>query len=170
MVSQCSTLFPRRRRKKNEEENKTKKAWKFWASPSLPGSYSHCPSSRGMSSLGVPEKPSLRGFRPRKSDRPRPPTSSKRRSQGGDPNRARELEKEISIWLWVKNVYPTWNPGKWKHGPKPAVLWWFNCDPYPYPGLCRKRMDPPISWPEAENLSAKHSGKTRRRGGLLPKC
>ena len=29
------------------------------ASPSLPGSYSHCPSSRGMSSDGVPEKPSL---------------------------------------------------------------------------------------------------------------
>ena len=24
-----------------------------------------------------------------------------------------------------------WNPGKWKHGPKIAVPWWFNFDPYP---------------------------------------
>ena len=23
-------------------------------------------------------------------------------------------------WLWVKNGYPKWNPGKWKHGLKPA--------------------------------------------------
>ena len=25
------------------------------------------------------------------------------------------------IWLWVKNWYPEWNPGKWTHGLKPAV-------------------------------------------------
>ena len=36
-----------------------------------------------------------------------------------------------NICLWVKNRYPKWNPGKWKHGPKPAVPWWFNFDP-PY--------------------------------------
>ena len=24
-----------------------------------------------------------------------------------------------------------WNPGKWKHGPKLAVPWWFNFNPYP---------------------------------------
>ena len=24
------------------------------------------------------------------------------------------------IWLWVKNMYPKWSPGKWKHGPKPV--------------------------------------------------
>ena len=24
-------------------------------------------------------------------------------------------------WLWVKHMYPKWNPGKWKHGLKPAV-------------------------------------------------
>ena len=29
-------------------------------------------------------------------------------------------------WLWVKNRYPKWNPSNWKHGPKPAVPWWFN--------------------------------------------
>ena len=28
-------------------------------SPSLPGSYSHCPNSLGINSLGVPEKPNL---------------------------------------------------------------------------------------------------------------
>ena len=34
-------------------------------------------------------------------------------------------------WLWVKNMYPKWTPGKWKYGPKPAVPWWFNFDPDP---------------------------------------
>ena len=29
-------------------------------------------------------------------------------------------------WLWVENRYPKWNPGKWKHGAKPAVPWWFH--------------------------------------------
>ena len=24
-------------------------------------------------------------------------------------------------WLWLKKKVPTWNPGKWKHGPKPAA-------------------------------------------------
>ena len=23
-------------------------------------------------------------------------------------------------WLWLKKPVPKWNPGKWKHGPKPA--------------------------------------------------
>ena len=32
----------------------------------------------------------------------------------------------------IKNRYPKWNPSKWKHGPKPAVPWWLNFDPYPY--------------------------------------
>ena len=36
------------------------------------------------------------------------------------------------IWVRVKNRYPKWNPGKWKHGPKPAVPWWLNFDPYPF--------------------------------------
>ena len=25
------------------------------------------------------------------------------------------------MWLWLKNPVPKRNPGKWKHGPKPAV-------------------------------------------------
>ena len=32
--------------------------------------------------------------------------------------------------LWVKNLYPKRNPGKWNHGLKPAVSWWFSFDPY----------------------------------------
>ena len=36
------------------------------------------------------------------------------------------------MWLWVKNTYPKWNPGKWKQGLKPGVLWWIHFDPYPY--------------------------------------
>ena len=35
------------------------------------------------------------------------------------------------MWLWVKNMYPKWSPGKWNQGLKPAVPWWFNFDPYP---------------------------------------
>ena len=23
-------------------------------------------------------------------------------------------------WLWLKKPVPKWNPGKWKHGPKPV--------------------------------------------------
>ena len=34
--------------------------------------------------------------------------------------------------LRIKNRYPKWNPGKWKHGLKPGLPWWFNFDPYPY--------------------------------------
>ena len=34
-------------------------------------------------------------------------------------------------WLWVKNRYPKLKPGRWQHGPKPAVPWWFNFDPHP---------------------------------------
>ena len=34
-------------------------------------------------------------------------------------------------WLWVKNGYPKWNPGKWNQGLKPAVKWCFNFEPYP---------------------------------------
>ena len=30
---------------------------------------------------------------------------------------------------WVKKRYPKWNPGKWKHGLKPAVPWCLNFDP-----------------------------------------
>ena len=27
---------------------------------------------------------------------------------------------------------PKGNPGKWKHGPTPAVFGWFNSDPHPW--------------------------------------
>ena len=37
----------------------------------------------------------------------------------------------VSMWLWVKNRYPKWNPGKWQHGQTPVVPRWFNVDPHP---------------------------------------
>ena len=27
---------------------------------------------------------------------------------------------DYAAWLWLKKPVPKWNPGKWKHGPKPA--------------------------------------------------
>ena len=37
------------------------------------------------------------------------------------------------MWVWVKNRYPECNPGKWKHGLKPAVQFLLvNFDPHPY--------------------------------------
>ena len=70
----------------------------------------------------------------------------------GDPEGGlRELPRRMSAgWGWKlgswvdlhgmamslsgcgsKNRYPKWNPGKWKHGLKPAVPWWISVDPYP---------------------------------------
>ena len=37
---------------------------------------------------------------------------------------------ELAVGV-VKQMYPKWNPGKWKHGLQSAVLWWLNFDPYP---------------------------------------
>ena len=37
----------------------------------------------------------------------------------------------MSMWLWVKHGYPTWNPGKWNQRLKPAVPRWLNFDPHP---------------------------------------
>ena len=31
-----------------------------------------------------------------------------------------------TIWVWVKNRYPNWNPGKWKQRLKPVVPWWID--------------------------------------------
>ena len=39
---------------------------------------------------------------------------------------------QAAIWLWVKNGYPKWNPGKWNQRLKHAVPWWCYFDSYPY--------------------------------------
>ena len=65
------------------------------------------------------------------------------------------------IWLWVKNMYPTWSPGKWKHGLKilrsgsltlaHALLGASSLGPFlyhsgvPFPLLRRQQ---PSWWPE----------------------
>ena len=43
-------------------------------------------------------------------------------------------------WLRVKYGNPKMAcPSKWKHGLKPAVVWWFNFDPYPLgQGICEE--------------------------------
>ena len=35
---------------------------------------------------------------------------------------ARRFHKDIFIWVWLKKPAPKWNPGKWKNGPKPALI------------------------------------------------
>ena len=43
------------------------------------------------------------------------------------------IEKTVLLalkWLWVKNMHPKWNPGKWKYEPKPGPLE-FTFDPFP---------------------------------------
>ena len=39
--------------------------------------------------------------------------SSERPGKGG-------VTISMSIWVWLEKLVPKWNPGKWKHGPKPA--------------------------------------------------
>ena len=43
-----------------------------------------------------------------------------------------EIRFPVSIWLWVKNRYPKWNPGKSNQGLKPVVPWWFIFHSYPH--------------------------------------
>ena len=37
----------------------------------------------------------------------------------------------LGEWKWVKERFSKWNPGKWKHGLKPAVPGWFSFHPCP---------------------------------------
>ena len=56
--------------------------------------------------------------------------STARNSDGPRPLQTRP-NQFFKMWLWVKNRYPTWNPGKWTHPLKPVISWWLNFDPYP---------------------------------------
>ena len=61
--------------------------------------------------------------------------------------------RRTCFWLWAKNRYPKWIPGKWKHGLKPAVLCWFHFDPRPI--WRREKMAPgALSWLGQNNVSA----------------
>ena len=54
--------------------------------------------------------------------------------QGAIDRLALELALELQSfakWLWVKNGYPFWIPGKWNQGLKPAQPLLFNFDPQP---------------------------------------
>ena len=54
----------------------------------------------------------------------------------------RMLSKTESIWVWVKNRYTKWNPGKWTQRLKPAVPLWLHFDPYPYGCVLKIWLDP----------------------------
>ena len=65
----------------------------------------------------------------------------------------REFQERPRIWLWVKNRYPKC-PGKWKHGSRLAVPWWFSFDLYPFLGVAptlghrplNSRTSTPVPW------------------------
>ena len=79
--------------------------------------------------------------------------------------------------MWVKNKYSKCNPGKWKHGIKPAVAWWYNANPYTYtyilylvrqtdpsPGkqlIVRRKTQKPKS------SNCQHAGHSRHGNGTL---
>ena len=61
------------------------------------------------------------------------PSSGKEMSSTGEVKaflpRKRSTKRGVQVpfggrfivrWLWLKKPVPNWNPGKWKHGPKPA--------------------------------------------------
>ena len=59
-------------------------------------------------------------------------TTSRNSTRPGPPNR----RKSRLMAVGQKSGNPKMGcSGKWKHGLKPAVLWWFNFDPYPYEDL-----------------------------------
>ena len=70
-------------------------------------------------------------------------------------------ESETIIWLWVKNRYPKWNPGK-KHGLKPAVLWWFRFDTDPYWGSPWSSFAAPLATERSAPLPGRKRGLVKR--------
>ena len=77
----------------------------------------------------------------------------------------------FAIWLWVKHRYPTWNPGKWKHGLKSAVPCWFNFDPHPFGFLestSRGQTVDPLRTQSNQSswaVESAHNKNIRGRGG-----
>ena len=51
-----------------------------------------------------------------------------------------------NTWVWVKNRYSGWNPGKWQQRLKPAFPWWLNFDPYPPQAFCCWSPGATICW------------------------
>ena len=62
----------------------------------------------------------------------------------------------VIIWLWLKKPVPKWNPGKWKHGPKPASPLLFNFEPHqcriqPKHGQTRRHWGRSGTWKRSED-------------------
>ena len=83
-----------------------------------------------MQPIGIPRVLSYAGFET--------PSSSAHAACLRNARRKDACLEPLGKWLWVKSRHPKWNPGKWKHGPKPAVPWWFISDSYPNAGVIKK--------------------------------
>ena len=72
--------------------------------------------------------------RPKKTPRPESASCAKPRAKGAEGNwtTSPPIPRNVGFGcgspIWVPQMAC---PGKWRHGPKPLVPWWFNFDPYP---------------------------------------
>ena len=98
----------------------------FWGNPifdnhSQVDSISHSPEV-------APRRSIAPFFRGRAAGRPRGPPAAARRGWRAAASPAAWVcfLGEKTRWLWVKNRYSKWNPGKWKRGLQSAVPWSFG--------------------------------------------
>ena len=92
---------------------------------------------------------------------------SQRNRRGNCRNcRSRAGLLTMVIWRWVKNQYPKWNPGKWKHGLKPVVPWWFYFDPYPF---WPKRGQANSTFDSKAEAERRHGAKDLARARFHPR-
>ena len=117
---------------------------KAWPKNSHPKQFAQPPTSTQpnptpFASLPRSTAPPLAPRSPRRPSAPR--TAAPWRWRAAAPAAPPERHsKPGKNWLWVKNGYPKWNPGKWKQRRKPAVLWWSNFHPHPIGGPWRKNL------------------------------
>ena len=65
-----------------------------------------------------------------------------------------------TIWLWLKNPVPTWNPGKWKHGPNLRNTPLFNFEPHLDFCFTLSQGSTPTSFDQSPFQVAPHAAST----------
>ena len=109
--------------------------------------------------------------------------------RGNSEERAMGTGRGFRSTGWSRMGTCKWNPGKWKHRPKPAVPWWFNFDPHPcWDHVCRKAssFDPGVRGPDIKSYtrrslkiqlsvspgrgSPKEKGSLKSAFGLIVTC
>ena len=95
-----------------------------------------CPSG-GLKGLRVDSHSLGPSFSLETTHLPRTLASLKRRTakngsgrRNGESDRVEWNTPLLTNWVWVKHWYPTWNPGTWKKGLKPAPWVWLILTPY----------------------------------------